>query len=75
MSSNYISAEFVIIGKRHSPGTWHMLYDFCSIKVKCKTHKQMQDESKLTESYTAVLLSTLLFYEHNTATTDRVYVS
>ena len=35
----------------------------------------MQDESKLTESYTAVLLSTLLFYEHNTATIDRVYVS
>ena len=75
MSSNYISAEFVIIGKRHSPATRNILYDICSIKVMCKTHKQMQDENKLSESYTAVLLSTFLFYKHNTATTDRVYVS
>ena len=35
----------------------------------------MQDENKLSESYTAVLLSIFLFYKHNTATTDRVYVS
>ena len=69
------SDQLVVAGKEHSPCIWNMLYTACSINTKFATQRQILDRNRLSETYTAVLLSTILFFKHGTYVVKKVYVS
>ena len=61
-----ISDQFMVTAKEHSPCIWNMLYDVCAIRTKVTKLNQIRDWDRLSEIYTAVLLSTILFFKHGT---------
>ena len=60
-----ISDQFMVTAKEHSPCIWNMLYDVCEIRTKVTKLNQIRDRERLSETYTAVLLSTILFFKHS----------